>query len=287
MMRISTNLMAAMLLTGTAAHAQPAPAPAATPAPAAAATPAATPALAPRVEVLRAGRGPRPTANDYVVVNYVGKLEDGTQFDAANNIPFSASPDSPLIPGFLIGLQQVQAGGQYRIHIPAALGYGDRATGPIPANSNLVFDVTVTSVLNPQQMRDSLPQLYDGLRIETVTPGSGAFPTAEQLVVLSYIGTLDNGTKFDEFADIPFPHGMTSGLIPGFARALSYVQAGGHYRFHIPAAQGYGAQATGPIPANSNLVFDIRVSRFVTPDEATALMQQIRARMATGDTPQN
>ena len=294
MMRIATSLTAAMLALGaTVASAQPAPTPTPTPAPAPAPTPAPAPAAASaaaptaglRVETLRAGTGRMPTAMDHVVVNYVGKLEDGTQFDAADNVPFATAPDSPLIPGFLVGLQRVQAGGQYRIHIPAALGYGDRATGPIPANSNLVFDVTVQSVLSPEAMRDSLPQLYDGLRIETLNAGTGAFPTADQYVVLSYVGTLEDGTKFDEFADIPFPHGVTSGLIPGFARALGYVQAGGHYRFHIPAAQGYGPQASGPIPANANLIFDIRVSRFVSQPEAVQMMQALRARMESERTP--
>lgn len=286
MMRISITLgLAAMALTaGSVANAQPATAPTTTsPTPAPAVSPAPESGL--RVETLRAGSGRMPTAADHVVVNYVGKLTDGTQFDAANNVPFSASPDSPLIPGFLVGLQQVQAGGKYRIHIPAALGYGAQATGPIPANSDLVFEVEALSVLSPEAMRDSLPQLYDGLRIETLTAGTGAFPADDQFVVLSYIGTLEDGTKFDEFADIPFPHGARSGLIPGFARALSYVQAGGHYRFHIPAAQGYGPQAAGTIPANSNLIFDIRVSRFATQEQAMQMMQELRARMESERTP--
>lgn len=241
---------------------------------------ASAPAPTIRVETLHAGTGALPGAADHVVINYVGRLENGTQFDAANNVPFSAAPDSPLIPGFLRGLQQAQAGGRYRFHIPAALGYGDAAVGSIPAGSNLIFEVEVLSVLTPAQMRESLPRLYDGLRMETLTPGTGPLPTADQFAVLSYVGTLEDGTKFDEAEGIPFPTGLNSGLIPGFARALGFVQAGGHYRIHIPASQGYGAEAVGPIPANANLVFDIRVSQLATQEQVMALIAEMRARAA-------
>jgi len=37
--------------------------------------------------------------------------------------------------------QHSQIGGSRDIHIPAAMGYGAKKTGPIPANSDLIFKV--------------------------------------------------------------------------------------------------------------------------------------------------
>lgn len=101
----------------------------------------------PQVEVatLKAGSGPSPTADDIVLVNYKGMLGDGTEFDSGKQAPFDLQQ---MIPGFAQGATQMQAGGKYRIEIPAELGYGaDEKKNPqtgevvIPANSDLVFEV--------------------------------------------------------------------------------------------------------------------------------------------------
>lgn len=101
----------------------------------------------PKVDVatLTAGTGPSPTADDIVLVNYTGKLADGTEFDSGQQAPFDLQQ---MIPGFAKGATQMQAGGKYRIEIPAELAYGaeekrNPQTGKvvIPANSDLVFEV--------------------------------------------------------------------------------------------------------------------------------------------------
>lgn len=83
--------------------------------------------------------GPKPGASDYVLVNYIGYLAaDGTVFDQNAGQAF---PASGVIKGFSEGLQLMGKGSVWRFCIPAALGYGDKAAGPIPANSDLVFQV--------------------------------------------------------------------------------------------------------------------------------------------------
>jgi FKBP-type peptidyl-prolyl cis-trans isomerase len=89
-------------------------------------------------------------AGDKVWVEYTGKLQDGTKFDASAD-----HPDSPLI--FVLGRHQVIAGwdegiagmkvGQKRqLIIPPNLGYGAQAMDKIPANSTLVFDVKLAGL---------------------------------------------------------------------------------------------------------------------------------------------
>lgn len=98
-----------------------------------------------RVETLSPGSGPRPQTGDAVLVTYEGRLADGTMFDASTT-PVQMTVGE-LIPGFNEGLTLMNKGGRYRLHIPAAIGYGaEGAGGVIPPNADLVFDVTLVDI---------------------------------------------------------------------------------------------------------------------------------------------
>jgi FKBP-type peptidyl-prolyl cis-trans isomerase FkpA len=89
--------------------------------------------------ILRAATGPKPPADATVLVNYIGYLNaTGAVFDQAMQTPM---PVGAVIPGFSQGLRMLSRGGVIRLCIPATLGYGAQASGPIPANSDLVFQV--------------------------------------------------------------------------------------------------------------------------------------------------
>lgn len=103
------------------------------------------------IEVVRPGTGPKPTNTDLVLVNYEGKLADGTVFDSSyQRRQPAAFPVAGVIPGFSEGLQQMQKGGKYRLVIPPAIGYGDRTDTPFPPNSVLVFDVELLDIAPAQ-----------------------------------------------------------------------------------------------------------------------------------------
>ena len=85
---------------------------------------------------------------------------------------------------------------------------------------------------------------------------------------------LADGTVFDQAGPVPMP---LDAVVPGFAQGIVQMQRGGRYRLTIPAALGYGERAVGPIPANSDLVFEIELIDFKTPDEMAALMRQYQA----------
>jgi FKBP-type peptidyl-prolyl cis-trans isomerase len=106
-------------------------------------------------EVLSAGKGPKPGVNDIALVEYDGRLAstgesfDSTEANGGGPVPM---PVAQVVPGFSEGLQQMQTGGKYRLWIKPELGYGardvpDPRTGriAIPANSVLVFDVTLVA----------------------------------------------------------------------------------------------------------------------------------------------
>lgn len=89
--------------------------------------------------VLKASAATGPGATDVALVNYIGYLfKDGQVFDQAMEVPM---PVDRVVPGFGEGLRLMGPGAIYRLCVPAALGYGAQASGPIPANSDLVFQV--------------------------------------------------------------------------------------------------------------------------------------------------
>jgi len=99
--------------------------------------------------VLEMGEGPKPTPEHQVVVNYEGKLLDGTVFDSTEGRgPATFSPKR-VISGWTEGLQLMPKGSKFRLFIPSALGYGSRATGSIPANSMLIFDIELVDIKDP------------------------------------------------------------------------------------------------------------------------------------------
>ena len=124
------------------------------------------------VETLTAGTGPSPTATDVVLINYVGKLENGKEFDRGNRVPMSLDQ---VVPGFAEGIARMQKGGRYRLTIPSAKAYGaedkrNPQTGEvvIPANSDLVFDVDLIDfksreeIMRQQQILQQLQQMQGG-----------------------------------------------------------------------------------------------------------------------------
>jgi len=91
-------------------------------------------------QVLKQGEGDHPSSSDVALVNYVGKLRDGTVFDQQQRAPIELSK---VIPGWTEGLQLMNRGAKYRFWIPPALGYGEQGAGngAIPPHSVLEFDV--------------------------------------------------------------------------------------------------------------------------------------------------
>lgn len=100
-------------------------------------------------QVLSAGNGKTPNANSKVLVNYEGRLLDGTVFDSsiARNQPVEFKV-SQVIPGWTEGLQRMKEGAKYRFFIPAKLAYGEIGSGDaIQPNSTLIFDVELLKIV--------------------------------------------------------------------------------------------------------------------------------------------
>src|SRR5215213_9718544 len=109
---------------------------------------------------IEAGSGDPIKAIDGVLIEYEGRLEDGTVFDTSEGRGPTPMIAGQVIPGFAEALTRMQKGGRYRIKIPGNLAYGANPPpgGPIPPNANLEFDVSVAEVVpNAALMSQSGP----------------------------------------------------------------------------------------------------------------------------------
>jgi FKBP-type peptidyl-prolyl cis-trans isomerase len=64
---------------------------------------------------------------DSITVKYVGKLEDGTIFDAENSFEFTLGVGD-VIKGWDQGLLWMKVGGKRELTVPPHLGYGKRGS---------------------------------------------------------------------------------------------------------------------------------------------------------------
>lgn len=104
---------------------------------------------------------------------------------------------------------------------------------------------------------------FTELKIEELTPGTGAAVERGDTVSVHYRGTLTNGTVFDSSYErgepIEFPVGVGM-VIQGWDRGLIGMKEGGRYRLSIPSELGYGAHGAGSdIPPNADLVFEVEI----------------------------
>lgn len=109
-----------------------------------------------------------------VIVNYEGRLIDGTVFDAGEQ---QGLPLDQVVPGWSEGIQLMTRGARYRFWLPPALGYGENPPpgSPITADSVMVFDVDLIDFITREQMMQIQMQQM-GLQGGPGGPPPGAAP---------------------------------------------------------------------------------------------------------------
>lgn len=103
------------------------------------------------IEDLQPGSGKTAKRGSLITAHYRGILADGSEFDSSyqHGEPFQVVlSNNRVIQGWILGLQGMQVGGVRRLSVPAALGYGERQVGKIPANADLFFEIHLLEVLN-------------------------------------------------------------------------------------------------------------------------------------------
>jgi FKBP-type peptidyl-prolyl cis-trans isomerase len=110
-------------------------------------------------------------------------------------------------------------------------------------------------------VQDEEIETDSGLKVEDIECGDGAEAEADSMVVVHYVGTLENGTEFDSSRDgepVPLTLGVGQ-LIRGFEEGIKGMNEGGVRKLTIPPELGYGSQGYGDIPAEATLIFEIEL----------------------------
>jgi FKBP-type peptidyl-prolyl cis-trans isomerase len=148
-----------------------------------------------------------------------------------------------------------------------------RIDTPATLLSSISTDAQVASVSTPEEYVKN--ELTDDLRgainnkgeiikmvIDDVVVGEGPEVTAGDTVSVHYIGTLKDGTQFDNSHTRGEAFEFTVGegrVIKGWDEGVVGMKKGGQRLLVIPPDMAYGANAIGPIPANATLIFSIEL----------------------------
>lgn len=108
-----------------------------------------------KIEILKNGSGNGALLGDAVLVNYIGTLPDGSEFDNSykRGKPFSVTiGEGQVIQGWEQGLLGIKVGEKRKLTIPPAMGYGDRTVPDghggiaIPPGSTLIFEIEALEI---------------------------------------------------------------------------------------------------------------------------------------------
>lgn len=101
------------------------------------------------------------------------------------------------------------------------------------------------------------------LKIEDIKIGEGEEVKSGDVITIHYLGTLENGQKFDSSYDRNEPFQTQIGVgqvIKGWDQGVLGMKVGGKRKLTIPSELGYGSRGAGAvIPPNATLIFELEL----------------------------
>ena len=137
-------------------------------------------------------------------------------------------------------------------------------------NKILLFLLVLFIVSCSSKIKDSKKLSYnESIEILSEVQGLGDKIKNHYKVSVHYVGTLEDGTEFDNSYKRNQPFEFQIGIrkiIPGWEIALMGMQVGGKKKFKVPPSLAYGSSGAGDlIPPNSSLTFDVEIINIKPP----------------------
>lgn len=101
-----------------------------------------------------------------------------------------------------------------------------------------------------------------GMQVRILEKGSGPASENGDTVSVHYVGTFENGSKFDSSVDreTPFSFNLGAGqVIQGWDLGVVGMKVGEKRMLTIPYTLAYGEMGYGPIPPKATLVFEVQL----------------------------
>ena len=231
------------------------------------------------------GRTAQP--GDTIIAHFIGKLTDGTVFDASQDKGGPVEIELGLgnvMPGWEIALQSMTLGEVAGIVIHPDYGFGSQANSKVPADSTLLFLFQLIEINEPVQEVEEAPQqeMQEDFGIEILTQDQGVLkkkfvageegrsPAPEDIVVVHYEGRLlHDGTLFDSSYErgepIAFPIGVGA-VIQGWEIGIMSMTVGEKSQIVVTSDYGYGDEGSGPIPGGATMIFNVEFLDMWTPE---------------------
>jgi FKBP-type peptidyl-prolyl cis-trans isomerase FklB len=116
--------------------------------------------------------------------------------------------------------------------------------------------------LAENQNREGIQILPGGLQYRVLVEGVGPIPSATDVVIVNYRGTLLDGREFDNSVHHAEPARFKiNQAIPGWAEALCHMKLGAKWQLFVPAELAYGEHGAGRlIPPNATLIYELELA---------------------------
>jgi len=243
------------------------------------------------------GNGKAPVTGEYVLLQYRAMLLDSTVFDLSeegNPLVFQVG-NHEVIKGLDLGVQLLKKGGSATLYLPPSLGYQQYGAQGVPPNAALIYEVELLDVMDFDQYDRYMRELEEreraeyeqgrveqfqkdlkaieayaaahglivrrtnsGLSYAITKQGKGAAPRPGASLKVAYEGFLLDDTVFDQSENYAFTLGAAK-VIQGWEEGLQFFSPGSEGWLLVPSKLAYGPIPVGKVPANSVLVFKVKM----------------------------